>query len=154
MARGLSVKVKKTGRIKEARFDFAGLTRVGILMVDNQLHRWSLGLNASGNPAKPLSKKSFFEKRAYFKKKGITRAVIRDNRMTDALYMNFSLRKAIAGYIRAEPTQRDTRAHATRAQQQEEMIGFAGYEQIQIFEKAHQEYGKVFTKAWIPIVNA
>lgn len=150
---GISIKVLKSGRIIPARLDNAGLTRIGDAMVALQLKRWSLGLNADGNAAKPLGKKTFFAKRGYFKKAGITRPVIRDNNMTGSLVANFSLRKAINGVIRAEPTRRETRAHASRADSYVQMIGFASYEQVQIFETAFAEYGQIFTKAWIPIVN-
>jgi hypothetical protein len=150
---GISVRVTKSGKILPARRDNGGLTRIGDSMVELQLKRWSLGLNATGNPGKKLRIKSFAEKRQYLKKLGDRRAVIRDNNMTGALRKSFSLRKAIAGYIRAEPTTRDGRAHANRAQGADEMIGFAGYEQVNIYEKSFEEYGRIFTKAWVPIVN-
>jgi hypothetical protein len=153
MADTFSVKVKRTGRFKPANLDNAGLTRIGNTMVEAQLKRWALGINAEGNAAKPLGKKHFFEKRGYFRKMGITRPVIRDNNVTGALVKNFTLRKAISGVIRAEPTQRATRAHANRAQLYEEMIGFSGPEQVLLFKTAQAEYGDIFTKAWVPIVN-
>jgi hypothetical protein len=154
MARdGISVRVTKSGRIIPARLDNGALTRIGDSMVEAQLKRWSLGLNANGNAARQLANKSFFEKRAYLKKTGANRAPIRDNNMTGSLVKNFSLRKAISGTIRAEPTQRTTRSHANRAQFYEEMIGFSGPEQVKIYEKSFEEYGKIFTKAWVPIVN-
>lgn len=154
MARdGVSIRVTKTGRVIPARLDNAGLTRIGDKMVELQLKRWSLGLNANGNPGAQMRVKPFNIKREYLKKMGDTRKVMRDNNMTGALRKSFSLRKAIAGYIRAEPSTRDGRAHANRSQNYDEMIGFAGYEQVQVFENSFEEYGRIFTKAWIPIVN-
>jgi hypothetical protein len=151
---GISVKVTRSGKILPARLDNGGLTRIGDSMVELQLKRWSLGLNAEGNAGKPLRPKPFAIKREYLKKKGDRRAVIRDNNMTGALRNSFSLRKAINGTIRAEPTTRNGRSHANRAQGYDQMIGFAGYEQVNIYEKSFEEYGKVFTKAWVPIINA
>jgi hypothetical protein len=150
MGDAFTVKVKRSGRVRKPNLDNGGLTRIGKDMVVQQLARWAAGFNANGNSAKPLAKKSFFVKQAYFRK-GINRPVIRDNNMTGSLVNNFSLRKAIAGTIRAEPTQRSTRAHANRSQYYEEMIGFSGPEQVRIFKNAQDEYGDIFTKAWVPV---
>jgi hypothetical protein len=144
---GTGIQVKQTGRVRPANLDNGVLTAIGKHMVAEQLIRWAKGINADGNKAKPLSKKYFFLKRAY---SGNTRP-IRDNKMTGALVQNFQLRKANDGQIRAEPTRRLTRAHAQRAEQYENMIGFSGPEINSLFKDAQVAYGQWLQKAWFQI---
>ncbi|HEY1242180.1 MAG TPA: hypothetical protein VGF16_16565 [Bryobacteraceae bacterium] len=147
MAGGLQVQVKQSGRVRPARLDNGVLTAIGNEMVKRQLERWSKGINADGNQAKPLGKKYFFVKKAYLRQEH----PIRDNRFTGALAANFQLRKAIDGVIRAEPTQRATRAAAAKADQYEQMIGFSGPEINEILKESVGAYGDWVEKAWIPI---
>jgi DNA-binding TFAR19-related protein (PDSD5 family) len=147
MPGGVSIQVKKTGRIRPPKLDNSKLTAIGVRMVENQKYRWSLGVNASGAKAKKLSVKYFFEKRGY--QKGGT--PIRDNVMTGLMKQNFTLRRATEGVIRAENTSREARAHAQRSQGYEEMIGFAPNEQLAVIRLARSEYGNYVEKAWIPI---
>jgi hypothetical protein len=117
-------------------------------MVAAQKDRWSKAINAEGNAAKPLSKKYFFMKRKAMGGRG---RPVRDMKMTGVTVENFQLRKAINGIIRAENTTREARKHATKSQKIEEMIGFAGTDQIGVFKDAQAQYGKWPQKAWIPI---
>jgi hypothetical protein len=57
----------------------------------------------------------------------------------------------VQGVIRAENTSRETRRRAQRAQKAEEMIGFAGSDQILVFREAQKQYGTWLKKAWVPI---
>jgi hypothetical protein len=142
----VSVKVKRTGRVKAPNLDQGPMTRIGNAMVAAQLERWSKGINAEGNPAKKLSVKY-----AIIKQKTLHKKAIRDMRMTGALAENFKLRKAIGNEIRAENTSRMGRLHANRAQGYDQMIGFAGSDQTAVFREAQTEYGKWLTQAWVPL---
>ena len=137
----------KLGRIRPPQLDNGALTDIGNQMVAAQKERWKHSVNASGQPAKKLSIKYFFEKRAY--QGGGTPK--RDNKMTGAMLDNFTLRKAIKGVIRAENTSRLGRLHATRSQQAEEMIGFAGSDVVTTVRAAEAQYGEWVKKAWIPL---
>lgn len=142
-----TVKVKRTGRVQPANLDNGPLTEIGRLMVKAQLQRWSQGVNAEGNKAKPLSKRYLFIKQAYTK----VHRPIRDMKMTGRTVANFQLRKAVNGTIRAENTTRAERTKAQRAQGYEEMIGFAGSDQMTVFRASQIQYGNWLQKAWIPI---
>ena len=148
----VKVKVKQTGRVKAPRLDNGQLTKIGNLMVKTQKERWAKGLDASGNTAKPLSVKYAILKGQYLKKEGRGRGrPIRDNNMTGVLVANFTLRKAIDNVIRAENTSREARAHANRAQGFDEMIGFSGPDQVDLFRSVQAEYGAWAKKAWFQI---
>ena len=143
----VKVKVKQTGRVKAPRLDNGQLTKIGNLMVKTQKERWAKGVDASGNTAKPLSKKYTFIKKKF---RGVNRP-LRDNQMTGVLVANFTLRKAIDNVIRAENTSREARAHANRAQGFDEMIGFSGPDQVDLFRSVQAEYGAWAKKAWFQI---
>jgi hypothetical protein len=143
----LTVKVKRTGRVKPPNLDMGEYTDLGKLMVRNQKERWAKAINAEGNAAKPLSVKYIFEKRAYT---GNTRPK-RDMKMTGETIANFQLRKARDGVIRAENTNRLARQKAMRAQGYDQMIGFSGDEQTAIFKKADTIFGEKMKRAWVPI---
>jgi hypothetical protein len=144
MAAPVTIKVGRTGRFRPPKLDNGELTFIGKAMVDAQLERWSKGINSDGNFARPLSKKYFFQKRKF---RGMDNA-IRDNYMTGALVKNFTLRKAMDGQIRAEPTQRVTRQHAVKLQQYEQMIGFSPSDIDVVFRAASAQYAKYASSAW------
>jgi hypothetical protein len=144
MAGAVQIKVGRTGRFRPPKLDNGELTFIGNQMVEAQLKRWAEGIDADGNFARPLSKKYFFQKRRF---RGIDTA-IRDNYMTGALVKNFTLRKAIDGVIRAEPTQRITRQHAVKAQQYAQMIGFSPSDIDVVFRAAASQYAKYASSAW------
>jgi hypothetical protein len=144
---GLKIKVTQTGRIKPPNLDNGQLTAIGNDMVAAQKERWSKGINAEGNPAKPLSKRYLFIKKKFT---GASRP-IRDMKMTGQTLANFSLRKAVNGVIRAENSTRETRRRALRSQQVEEMIGFAGSDQVVVFREALDQYGSWLKRAWVPL---
>lgn len=144
---GFSFKVKKSGRIKPPNLDHGKLTEIGLQMVAAQKKRWELGLNASGNRAKPLTKRYAFLKR------GIRRIQnpVRDMYLTGLTRDNFGLRKAIDNQIRAENTSRETRKRAQRSQNYEQMIGFSGQDQVAVFKASLTAYGEYLKKAWVPL---
>ena len=147
MAKGLTVAVKRTGRIKPATLDHGPLTEIGRAMVLAQKARWARGVNANDQSAKPLSKRYLFAKQ---KIRGVHRP-IRDMHLSGETIANFQLRKAINGVIRAENTTRKTRARARGAEKYDEMIGLAGSDQIVIFRNAQAQYGKALQKAFVPL---
>ena len=144
---GLTIKVKKTGRLRGPDLGDPQLKIIGDAMVAAQKQRWDDGINADGNQAKPLSRKYFFMKRAYTHQT----SPIRDMKMTGATVNNFTLRKANNGTVRAENTARGPRSHANRAQGYDQMIGLAGSDQIAIFRESQLQYGLLLQKAWVPI---
>ena len=144
---GLQVKVKSSGRFKAPNLDNGQLTSIGREMVAAQKARWAQAVNAQGNPAKRLSMKYTFEKKAFT---GQSRPK-RDMKMTGRTLENFTLRKAIDMKIRAENTTRLERAKATRSQMYDQMIGFASTDQQVVFRGASREYGQWARKAWVKI---
>jgi hypothetical protein len=138
----------KLGRIRPPQLDNGALTFIGNTMVAAQKERWKKSINASGQASKKLSVKYFFQKRAFQGGRGTPK---RDNKLTGAMLDNFTLRKAMKGMIRAENTSRLGRLHATRSQQAEEMIGFAGTDVITTVRAAEAQYGEWVKKAWIPL---
>jgi len=147
MPNGFTAKVR-TGRVRPPRLDGGQQQALGEEMVKQQKARWATGVNADGQNAKPLSKKYIFQKKKY---RNIRGQPIRDNRMTGVLVKNFALRKAINGNIRAENSTREARAHANRAVQYDNMIGFSGKDTVAILKEANDLYGDALKKAWVPI---
>lgn len=147
MAGPVSVKVKKTGRLKKPTLDHGPLTAIGTDMVAKQKQRWAQGINADGMRAKPLSK-PYLYKKAKIRR---TNRPIRDLNLTGLLLSNFTLRKAINGVIRAEATSRAARKHAVSAQQGDQMIGFSGSDVKEVYEGAEKQYGILARKMWVPI---
>ena len=141
----MKIQVKRGGRTKPPVLDNAQLTYIGKHMVVAQLVRWANGINADGAPAKPLSKRYFFVKRYVT---GQQRP-IRDNKITGALVKNFQLRKAAQGTIRAEPTQRLTRQHSNRAEQYQQMTGFAPSDTVSLLKNVGDQYQKWAAGAWV-----
>ena len=147
-----TIKVKRTGRVRPPNLSDPQLKIIGDAMVAAQKDRWAKGVDAAGQPAKKLSVKYAIIKGAYLKREGRGRGrPIRDNNMTGVLVANFTLRKAIDNVIRAENTSREARAHANRAQGFDEMIGFSGPDQVDLFRSVQAEYGAWAKKAWFQI---
>ena len=143
----VKVKVKKSGRVKGPNLEDPQLKMIGDEMVRTQKLRWDDGINAEGSQAKRLSFKYFKEKQKFTGQA----SPIRDMTMTGDTVKNFTLRRAAQGQIRAENTSRLARQKATRAQNAEEMIGFAGTDQIAIFKASQLQYGIYVKRAWVPI---
>jgi hypothetical protein len=144
---GFKVSVPRTGRVRAPNLDNGQLTRIGKKMVLAQLTRWTSGVNAYGQPAKPLSKKYLFIKK---KLTGVSRPR-RDNKLTGVLSSNYSLRRANEGIIRADATSRAAREHASRAEKHDSMIGFGPSDQVVVFDAAKVEFGKYLQRAWVPV---
>jgi hypothetical protein len=144
MADAVSIKVKKTGRFKAPVLDHGQLTQVGTTMVEEQKRRWSQSVNADGGRAAPLSKPYLFRKAKIRK----TNRPVRDLHLTGLLLSNFTLRKAINGVVRAEPTSRKGREHATSANRKDQMIGFSGQDVQAIYTETQKQYGALAKKLW------
>jgi len=141
------ISIKRSGRLRPPTMLLnAELTRIGQLMVKNQKARWAAGINANGIKAKALNRRYYFVKKAF---RRITDP-IRDNEMTGDLKNNFTLRRASAGIIRAQPTARFPRQKAFRAEQYEEMIGFSPPEQVAIVYEVIKVMLKYAQVAWEP----
>jgi len=149
MADGLNVRVTKSGKVKKATLDQGPLTAIGEKMVAAQKLRWSKGIDANDQGAKPLSKRYLFIKQ---KIRGVHRP-IRDMHLSGETLANFGLRKAINGVIRAENSTRKTRARAQGAQAFAQMIGLSGTDQIVVFNEAQRQYGEALKQAWIPVTG-
>ena len=147
MAKPVDVKVVKTGRFKPPVLDNGKLTEIGNKMVAAQKQRWSQGRNATDAKARPLSKPYLFRKAKLRR----TNRPIRDLHLTGLLLSNFTLRKAVNGVIRAEPTSREGRKHATSATEKDQMIGFAGSDAAAVFDETAKQYGSLAEKMWFPV---
>jgi len=142
----VQVKVKSAGRIRAPRLDYGKLTFIGRSMIEAQLDRWARGVNANGQTAKPLSVRY-----AIIKQRALRKRPIRDMQMTGQLIANFGLRKAINNEIRVENSTKLNRQKAQRAQNYEEMIGFAGSDQTALYKSALDQYGVFLKEAWVPL---
>lgn len=146
MSSGVRIRFKG-GRINAPKLDNGPMTKIGNDMVAAQKKRWAFGVNSDGAAAKPLAVSYIIQKAKFT---GNSHP-IRDMKMTGRTVENFQLRKAMDGTIRAENTTRLERAKATRAQQAEDMIGFAPSDQIAVFRSADAEYDRWLQKAWVPL---
>jgi len=142
----VKVKVTQTGRFKPPNLSDPQLKIIGERMLIEQKTRWAISKNADGNQAKKLSVKYFFEKR---KVRG--GSPVRDMYMTGVTEKNFQLRKAADNTIRAENTSRSCRDRAKRCQMIDEMIGFAGTDQIAVFKESQKQYGNHLIRAFVPL---
>lgn len=146
MADGARIRFRG-GRIAVPKLDNGPMTKIGNEMVAAQKKRWAFGVNSDGTGAKPLGVAYANQKKAFT---GVTYP-IRDMKMTGRTIENFQLRKAMDSTIRAENTTRLERAKAQRAQQYEDMIGFAPTDQTTVFRAAQEEYENWLQKAWVPL---
>jgi hypothetical protein len=142
----MNIKVKRTGRVRPPNLPDAQLKAIGDKMVAEQKARWARSVDAAGQTAKKLSVKYAIIKQAVLHKRPV-----RDMSMTGATIKNFQLRKAALGKIRAENTTRLERSKALRANNYDQMIGFALTDTKVIFDAAQNEFGQWVNKAWIPL---
>ena len=146
MPDGMKTTMKKDGRMRGPNLSDPQLTAIGNAMVAEQKDRWSKGIDANGQPAKPLGKRYAIIKQAVLHKRPI-----RDNFITGLLVKNFTLRKAAEGRIRAENTTRLAREHATRANSYDQMIGFSMLDVAVVAAESQKAYQAYLNKAWIPL---
>lgn len=147
MANPLNMQVKKTGFFRPPKLDNGVLTHMGNDIVAQQKMRWSLGRNTSDAPAKPLSKPYLFRKAKIRR----TNRPKRDLHLSGLLLSNFTLRKAMNGVIRAEPTSRVARTHALSANEKDQMVGFAGSDLKNVYDDAEKAFGSLAKKLWYQI---
>ena len=140
----LGLRVTESGQLAPPTLTSAQLISIGQVMVQAQKDRWAAGINAEGQPARPLHPVTAKGKRTYGKKP------IRDMDMTGLVRNNFSLRRAENNSIRAENTTREARRHARQAQSFESMIGLAPQDEAIIFAHAYRAYGLYLQRAWRP----
>jgi hypothetical protein len=146
MANTVNMHVRQTGQVRGPRLDDPQLAAIGNKMVDAQKDRWAHAVNASGQPAKPLSVRY-----AIIKQQTLHKRPLRDMKMTGQTIAKFTLRKATNGTIRAENTTRLERAKALRANSYDQMIGFAATDAKVVFDEAQAQYGQWVNRAWIPL---
>ena len=147
MADAVKVTLKKSGRLKPPVLTDPVLTKIGEEIVRKQKERWSKSVSANGDKAAPLSKPYLFRKAKIRR----TNRPVRDMHLTGLLRDNFTLRKAANGIIRAEPTSREGRKHATSANAKDQMIGFSGTDVKTVYDETSAAYGKLAKEMWIPI---
>jgi hypothetical protein len=146
MANQVKISVTKSGRIRGPNLSDLQLKAIGDRMVAEQKARWAKATDAAGQPAKKLSVRYAIIKQKYTHKRPV-----RDMVMTGKTLANFTLRKAADGRIRAENTTRLERQKAMRANQYDQMIGFAVSDAQAVFDETQKQYGQYVNKAWIPI---
>jgi hypothetical protein len=138
------VSVPQSGSLRTPQLTEGQMRGLGEMMVDTQKERWSRGINAAGQSAKPLHRVTAKGKRTFGKQP------IRDMNMTGLVRRNFTLRKATPTEIRAENTSREGRRHARQAQWFEPMIGLAPQDEVAIVAHAYRAYGLYIQRAWRP----
>lgn len=136
----------KSGRFKKPVLDNHALTHMGESLVAQQKNRWAKSLNAFDQNSRPLSKKYMFVKAKIRR----TNRPRRDLHLTGLLLSNFTLRKAVNGTIRAEPTSREARKHASSANEKDQMIGFAATDIRRAMDEANAAFGSLCKKLWYP----
>jgi len=136
--------VDKTGQVQPANLTSAQLKAIGQVMVRAQKERWSRGVNADDQTARPLHRITAKGKVTYGANP------IRDMVMTGLTKENFTLRKWTATDIRAENTSREARRHARQAQRFEQMIGISPNDRDQIFGAVYRAYSAYLKRAWKP----
>jgi hypothetical protein len=144
---GIKVGVKKTVRLRQPKLDGGQLQEIGDAMVAKQKARWGAGINAEDRAAKPLSKRYTFIKAKIRR----TNRPKRDMNLSGLLLSNFTLRKAINGVIRAEPTSRKAREHARPANNIEQMIGLSGSDSKVIYDRTQAAFGDLAKTMVIPV---
>jgi len=143
----VKITVKKRGFFRAPKLDNGTLTQIGIEMVAAQKARWARAENADGTKAKPLSKKYIFQKAKIRR----TNRPVRDLHLSGTLLENFSLRKAINGLVRANPTSRKAIEHARLGQEKEAMIGFAPSDIRVVGEAAEKAFADLTQRLWYQI---
>jgi hypothetical protein len=138
--------VDKTGQIAQPTLSSAECWAIGQEMVRSQKERWSKGINALDQAAKPLAPVTAKGKATY---RGIGNP-IRDMVMSGLTKDNFTLRKASMQEIRAENTSVEGRRRARQAQSFETMIGLSPTDRDHIFQAANRAYGVYLNRAWRP----
>jgi hypothetical protein len=138
------IKVDKSGYIAPPLLTDVQLKDIGNVMVQAQKERWSHGINAQDQKARPLAKVTAKGKATFGKNP------IRDMDMTGVVRQNFTLRKWTMSNIRAENTSRAGRMHARKAQIFERMIGISPRDRDIIFAHAYRAYGFYLQSAWRP----
>ena len=142
----MTIKVKRSGRVRPPNLSDPQLKAIGDVMVANQKLRWSKISNAEGQTAKKLSVRYAIIKQAVLHKRAF-----RDMKLTGRTIANFQLRKAADGRIRAENTTRYERSKALACQRYDQMIGFSLAETKVIISQAQAEYNGYVKTAWIPV---
>jgi hypothetical protein len=136
------IKVDQTGRVEPPVLTQEQLNDIGETMVRNQKERWTRGVNALDQQARPLAPVTAKGKVTYGKRP------IRDMEMTGVVRENFTLRKATMTEILAENTSVAGRMHARKAQKFERMIGLAPSERTALFLHAQRAYSIYLKRAW------
>jgi hypothetical protein len=145
-ANTVNIQVKLSGRVRGPNLSDPQLKVIGDKMVDAQLARWSYGVNAEGQTAKKLSVRY-----AIIKQKFLHKRPKRDMWLTGRTAMNFLLRKAAVGRIRAENSTRYEREKARSCNQYDQMIGFAVTDFKAVTDETQAQYGQYVQTAWYPL---
>lgn len=140
----MTMKVVQTGQLKALKLNAAQYRQLGNAMLDANKKRIRRGINAAGNPAKPLSKKY---QRIKKKKRGVTRA-IRDMWLTGLTMNSYQIVRAHSGVIRAEPRTAEGRKRAWAAQRLEPMFGFTPAEEKAVQKEARAMFGRNTRVLW------
>lgn len=143
----VNIAVKKRGYFRAAKLDNGVLTHIGNEMVAAQKARWARSENTDGSKAKPLSKKYIFQKAKVRR----TNRPVRDLHLSGLLLDNFTLRKALNGVVRANPTSRKAIDHARLGQEKEAMIGFAPSDERIIGKAVGDAFADLTKRLWYQI---
>lgn len=142
-----------------ANLDNGQLTQIGRPMVIAQKQRIRRGINANNQPAKELSKAYKLRKTRVLRRIGKLTGTfaVRDMVFTGATLENFSLRKAINGVIRAEPSTQWARTRAQKAVSggaDAQLIGFSGDDATVVITEAERQYGHNIRKAVLKLAGS
>lgn len=140
----MKLTVKESGKLKALKLNAAQYRQLGNAMLAANKRRIARGINADGNPARPLSKAYEAIKR---KVRRVARP-IRDMRLTGVTMNSYQITRAHGGIIRAEPTTGTARTRAFMAQRLEPMIGFTPVEERAVIKEARAMFGKYVQVSW------
>lgn len=162
----LTVKVKKSVRLRPPKLDGGALTKIGMVMLTQIKERIASGIDADGRKALPLSKYYSIFKAGFLKKnKGTgTNRPIRDLSLTGASMQNYTLRRALDNVIRSDATTRAARQKLTEGQSQvrkskgvaqtlgaSQMFGWDGKSTTEVMKETEAQYGKFIRSVVIPV---
>lgn len=142
-----TIKVTESGRLKFMNLSRDQLQGIGNRIAAAQVSRWLQGINAQGQPAKPLSK-GYAAQKARFTGNPQPK---RDNWLTGAMANDFTVRRAGDNKILIYPEQPANRDAAAHSEQYENMIGFAPSDERLVYSEITAAFAALAIEAWEPV---
>ena len=141
----IKLKIHGKGELRMKQLPAAEWRKLGEAMLAANKRRILKGVNAEGQPAKPLAPKYARIKRKQLR---ISRP-IRDMRLTGETLLSYQVVRASGGIIRCEPKTAQGRKKAFFCQRLEPMIGFTDYEEAAVMRTVRSMLGRGANLEWV-----